>query len=82
MHVHTFTPTNASKVRSRALRSKWQRLQDHLQLNIYGGVTQEDLVRYSDEPDTLAGLIATRTGRSRDAVRAWLANALTPWHRA
>jgi hypothetical protein len=62
--------------------SGFRRLQDHLMLNIYGGVTNEDLAKYGDQPDTLAGLIATRTGRSRRSVRAWLASAFGPWHRA
>jgi hypothetical protein len=51
-------------------------------LTVYGGITSDDLARYSNQPETLAGLIATRTGRSRRAVRAWLDNALAPWHHA
>lgn len=74
---------NPALVRRRTpARSALRRLQDHLMLNVYGGVTQEDLARYSDQPDTLAGLIALRTGQSRRSVRAWLASALGPWHRA
>jgi hypothetical protein len=76
----TFSP--ASRSRTRVISSGLRRLQDHLMLNVYGGITREDLERYSNEPDTLAGLIATRTGRSRRTVRAWLSSILSPWHHA
>ena len=51
-------------------------------LNVYGGISPEDLDRYHDQPDTLAGLIATRTGRPRERVRAWLNSILSPWRPA
>jgi hypothetical protein len=79
----TLTPSPASaRSRSRVISRSLRRLQDHLMLNVYGGVSSEDLARYSNDPDTLAGLIAMRTGRPRRSVRAWLSTALTPWHRA
>lgn len=73
---------SSTRSRSRVLSKSLRRLQDHLMLNVYGGVSPEDLAKYSNDPDTLAGLIATRTGRSRRTVRAWLSTALAPWHRA
>lgn len=51
-------------------------------LNIYGGISPDDLDRYQNQAETLAGLIATRTGRSREWVRAWLRSALSPWRPA
>jgi hypothetical protein len=71
-----------SPQRQRLLPRSLKRLRDHLMLTVYGGITSDDLARYSNQPETLAGLIATRTGRSRRAVRAWLDNALAPWHHA
>lgn len=82
MNLPTLAPRIGSSNRSRTLHDGWRRLQDHLMLNIYGGVSREDLARYSDQPETLAGLIATRTGRSRQSIRAWLSTALGPWHHA
>ncbi|HEX2099029.1 MAG TPA: hypothetical protein VHF69_00110 [Candidatus Synoicihabitans sp.] len=83
MNVHTsLSSLSPAGRRNHSMRQGWRRLQDHLLLNIYGGVSSEDIERYSDKPDTLAGLIALRTGQSRRVVRAWLSNALTPWHRA
>lgn len=74
----------SSRVRRRSAASEngARRLQDHLMLNVYGGITREDIDRYQNQPETLAGLIATRTGRSRKWVRAWLSSALSPWRHA
>lgn len=82
MNVHTLAPSFASRDKRKSFQQGWRRLQAHLLLNIYGGVSREDLARYSDQPDTLAGLIATRTGRSRRSIRAWLSTTPGPWHHA
>lgn len=75
-------PTSSRRHHVRALGQGWRRLQDHLMLTVYGGITREDIDRYHDQPETLAGLIARRTGRSREGVRAWLNSALSPWRHA
>ncbi len=82
MNLPITTFPSATRSRSKVIGSSLRRLQDHLMLNVYGGVSSEDLARYQNEPDTLAGLIARRTGRSRRTVRAWLTTALQSWHRA
>src|SRR5690606_17071061 len=88
-HISTFKPTlpmtitlhpsPSSRRRRSTSRDHARRLQDHLMLNIYGGISPDDLDRYQNQPETLAGLIATRTGRSREWVRAWLRSTLSPW---
>ena len=82
MKSNSSTATTPRQRRVRALRRSWHQLQDHLLLNVYGGISREDIDRYSDQPDTLAGLIALRTGKSRQTVRAWLTTALAPWRPA
>ncbi len=68
-------PTSTTPRRRR--NTRW--LKDRIRLFVYGGFTREDLEHYARQPDTLAGVIAARTGSPLQTAREWVRTALPSW---